>query len=88
MMAATSENDIDLDLRLYLNSGDERILLGEDVSEGAFPYIVMDVFDAVTLEVEVSSARTRGICQHLCLSCHRSRRCRRQRQVSKSMIWS
>ena len=54
-MAATSENDIDLDLRLYLNSGDERILLGEDVSEGAFPYIVMDVFDAVTLEVEVSS---------------------------------
>jgi S1-C subfamily serine protease len=55
MMAATSENDIDLDLRLYLNSGDERTLLGEDFTEGAFPYIVMDVFDAVTLEVEVSS---------------------------------
>ena len=55
MMAATSEDGIDLDLRLYLNSGDERTLLGEDVTEGAFPYIVMDVYDAVTLEVEVSS---------------------------------
>ena len=56
MMAATSEDDVDLDLRLYLNSGEDRTLLGEDVTEGAFPYIVMDVFDAVTLEVEISSA--------------------------------
>ncbi len=56
LVAATSEAQDDLDLRIYLNSGEDRILLGEDLTEDGFPFIAFEVYDAVSLDAEVASA--------------------------------